>query len=164
MKRIRLVLCLILALATVLSFQQARADTGPVHTLVPLGSDYRSDTLQLFARAAAQRDTNGIVDLLVIPATYGTDAYSTTNGERQKNLSLADNRRSQIEAACNAVKSAGQTCRAALAQVLIRSDSYLQSNLDLFVPDLDGMYILGGDQTIGMKVLANTPFETHMGD
>ncbi|MGE5073510.1 MAG: Type 1 glutamine amidotransferase-like domain-containing protein, partial [Anaerolineae bacterium] len=164
MKRIRLVLCLILALATVLAFQPARADTGPVHTLVPIGSDYHSDTLQLFARAAAQRDTNGTVDLLVIPATYGTDAYSTTNGERQKNLSLADNRRNQIEAACNAVKSAGQACRAVLAQVLIRPDSYLQSNLDLFVPDLDGMYVLGGDQTIGMQVLANTPFETAMGN
>jgi cyanophycinase len=38
----------------------------------------------------------------------------------------------------------------------------LQTNLDLFVADLDGMYILGGDQTIAMKVVANTPFEEHM--
>jgi len=109
-----------------------------------------------------QRDTNGIVDLLVIPITYGTDAYSTTNGERQKNLTLADYRRSQVEAACNAVKSPSQTCRVVLAPILIRSDAYLQSNLDLFVPDLDGMYILGGDQTIAMRVVASTPFEERM--
>jgi cyanophycinase len=38
----------------------------------------------------------------------------------------------------------------------------LQSNLDLFVPELDGMYILGGDQTIAMQVVANTPFEERM--
>jgi len=133
-----------------------------VHTLIPVGSDYTPETLQRFALAAAQRDTNGVVDLLVIPITYGTDAYSTTNGERQKNLTLADGRRSQIEAACNVVKAANQTCRAVLAPVLIRSDAYLQSNLDLFVPDMDGMYILGGDQTIGMEVVANTPFEERM--
>jgi len=133
-----------------------------MHTLNPIGSDYGADTLQRFAQAAVGRDTNGVIDLLVIPITYGTDAYRTTNGERQKNLTLADYRRSQVEAACNAVKLPSQICRVVLAPVLIRPDAYLQSNLDLFAPDLDGMYILGGDQTIGMKVVANTPFEEHM--
>jgi len=133
-----------------------------MHTYNPIGSSYGADTLQRFAQAAVQRDTNGIVDLLVIPITYGTDAYRTTNGERQKNLTLADNRRSQVEAACNAVKHPDQICRAVLAPVLIRPDAYLQSNLDLFAPDLDGMYILGGDQTIAMQVVANTPFEERM--
>jgi cyanophycinase len=155
-------LCLILVVIAGLSFQIARADQGPWYTLIPTGSDYRPDTLQRFALAAVQRDTNGIVDLLIIPITYGTDAYRTTNGERQKNLALADNRRSQVEAACNVVKLPGQACRVVLAPVLIRPDAYLQSNLDLFVPDLDGMYILGGDQTVAMQVVANTPFEERM--
>lgn len=162
MKRQGLALCLVLVLIAGLGFQSVRADQGPVHTLIPVGSDYTAVTLQRFALAAAQRDTNGIVDLLVIPITYGTDAYSTTNGERQKNLTLADGRRSQIEDACNVVKSPNQACRVVLAPVLIRSDAYLQGNLDLFVPDLDGMYILGGDQTIGTEVVANTPFEAAM--
>ena len=155
-------LCLMLVLIASFNFQSAQADQGPVHTLIPIGSDYRQDTLKRFALAAAQRDANGIVDLLVIPITYGTNAYSTTNGERQKNLTLADNRRGQVETACNAVKLSNQTCRVVLAPVLIRSDAYLQSNLDLFVSDLDGMYILGGDQTIAMQVVANTPFEERM--
>ncbi len=114
-------LWLILAVIAGFTFQIVRADQGPLHTLIPTGSDYRQDTLERFALAAVQRDTNGIVDLLVIPITYGTDAYSATNGERQKNLTLADNRRSQVEAACNAVKSPGQTCRVVLAPVLVRS-------------------------------------------
>lgn len=155
-------LWLVLVLLAGLNYQTIRADQGPMHTLIPIGSDYRQDTLQLFAHAAVLRDTNNIIDLLVIPITYGTDAYRTTNGERQKNLSLADDRRSQIEAACNAVDLPNQTCHVVLAPVLIRSDAYLQSNLDLFVPDLDGMYILGGDQTIAMQVVANTPFEERM--
>jgi cyanophycinase len=67
-----------------------------------------------------------------------------------------------VENACNAVKRPGQTCHVVLAPVLVRSDAYLQSNLDLFPPELDGMYILGGDQTIAMRVVANTPFEQSM--
>ena len=160
MKKSWFTVCLVLIVA--LNIQAVRADRTPMRTLNPIGSDYRSDTLQRFAQVAAGRDTNGIVDLLVIPITYGTDAYRTTNGERQKNLTLADYRRSQVEAACNAVKLPDQTCRVILAPVLIRPDAYLQSNLDLFAPDLDGMYILGGDQTIGMQVVANTPFEERM--
>jgi cyanophycinase len=162
MKKHWLHLCLILMFVAGFNFQIVQADSGPMHILIPTGSDYRADTLQRFALAAAQRDTNGLVDLLVLPITYGTDAYSTTNGERQKNLDLADGRRAQIEDACNVVKRADQTCRAVLAPVLIRSDAYLQSNLDLFNNDIDGMYILGGDQTIAMKVVANTPFEDRM--
>src|SRR5258706_2008102 len=162
MKKYWLKLCLSLALIAGLNFQFVQAEQGPVHTLIPTGSDYRADTLERFAQAAVQRDTNGVVDLLVLPITYGTDALNTTNGERQKNLTLADGRRSQIEAACNVVKLPNQTWRVVLALVLIRSDAYLQSNLDLFTSDIDGMYILGGDQTIAMKVVANTPFEERM--
>jgi len=162
MKKHWLHFCCTFVLMASLNFQPVQADQGPVHTLIPIGSDYRSDTLQRFAQAAVQRDTNGVVDLLVLPITFGTDAFSTTNGERQKNLTLAENRRSLVEAACNAVKLPNQVCRAVLAPVLIRPDAYLQSNLDLFVPDLDGMYILGGDQTVAMQVVANTPLEERM--
>ena len=162
MKKNWLNACLILVIMVALNFQMVQADQGITHTLIPIGSDYRADTLQRFALAAAQRDTNGVVDLLVLPITYATDAFNISNGERQKNLDLANNRRGQIETACNAVKSPNQSCHAVLAPVLIRSDAYLQSNLDLFVPDLDGIYILGGDQTIAMLVVANTPFEERM--
>src|SRR5512147_3337591 len=108
---------LVLMLLAGLSYHTVQADQGPLHVLIPIGSDYRADSLQRFALAAAQRDTNGVVDLLVLPITYGTDAYNTTNGERQKNLDLADNRRSQVEGACNVVKLPGQSCRAVLAPV-----------------------------------------------
>jgi cyanophycinase len=154
-------LCLILFLMTGLNFQSVQAAVSPLRTYVPIGSGYASDTLQLFARAAVQRDTNGSVDILVIPITFATNPFNITNGERQQNLTLADNRRSLVENACNAVKLPNQTCRAVLAPVLTRSDA-LQNHSSLFVSDLDGMYILGGDQTIAMQVVANTPFEVSM--
>ena len=152
----------VLFLIMSLNVQAAQADTGTLHTYIPTGSDYRADTLQRFAQAAVQHDTNGVVDILVIPITFATDPFNISNGERQKNLTLADTRRGQVETACNAVKRSNQTCRVVLAPVLVRSDASLQSNLDLFVPEQDGMYVLGGDQTIAMQVVANTPFEERM--
>jgi cyanophycinase len=145
-----------------LNVQSAQADPTPVHTYVPIGSGYASDTLQLFAREAVGHDTNGTVEILVIPITFATNAFHISNGERQQNLTLADNRRGLVESACNAVKLPNQTCHAVLAPVLVRDDAFLQSNLNLFPAELDGMYILGGDQTIAMQVVANTPFEEEM--
>lgn len=134
---------------------------GPT-TLIPIGSDYQAPTLELFARAAAEHSANASVRLLVLPITYGTDPLVTSKSERKKNLTLADTRRGQIEAACNVVKLPGQTCTATLVPALVRSDASLQSNLDLFTADIDGMFVLGGDQTVAMGVVAGTPLEARM--
>src|SRR5688500_16378856 len=164
MKRHLLQLCLIVLLIASFNLQSVQAEAGTVHTYVPIGSGYSSDTLQLFARQAVQQDTDGTVEILVIPITFATNAFTITNGERQQNLTLADNRRGLVESACNAVRLSGQTCRVVLAPVLVRDDVFLQSNLNLFVANMDGMYIVGGDQTIAMQVVANTPFEAKMAD
>ena len=68
------------------------AAATPPGILVPIGSDYQADTLQLFARQAASRDTSGNVVILVIPITYSLNAYETKKGERNKNITLAENR------------------------------------------------------------------------
>jgi len=135
---------------------------SPARTLLPIGSGYSAATLQRFARAAVERDTTGNVELLVLPITFGISADSTSPSERRKNLDLADRRRAQVESACNAVKRPGQACRAILVPMLVRADAFLQSNLDLFTPDVDGIYILGGDQTVAMRVVAETPAEQLM--
>src|SRR5215207_4687351 len=162
MKRHLLQLCLIVLLIASFNLQSVQAEAGTVHTYVPIGSGYSSDTLQLFAREAVGHDTDGTVEILIIPITFATNAFHISNGERQQNLTLADNRRGLVESACNAVKLPNQTCHAVLAPVLVRDDAFLQSNLNLFPSELDGMYILGGDQTIAMQVVANTPFEEKM--
>src|SRR5215213_6701347 len=162
MKRYWLRLVLTLISVASFSFQSVQAEASTVHTYVPIGSGYSSVTLQLFARQAVQHDTDGTVEILVIPITFATNAFSISNGERQQNLTLADNRRGLIENACNAVKLPNQACHAVLAPVLVREDAFLPDNLALFPSELDGMYILGGDQTIAMQVVANTPFEANM--
>jgi cyanophycinase len=156
----RMLLALLALLA--LCSPPARAASSATRTLVPIGAGYADDTLQRFAQAAAQHDTSGNVYLLVLPITYATNAYAISNGERNTNLTLADGRRAQVEDACNAVKAPAQTCTAVLAPILVRADALQSSNLDLFTPNLDGLYILGGDQTIAMHVVADTPTEQRM--
>jgi cyanophycinase len=153
-------LMLLLLLAVVVT--PAVGATPVTRTLAPIGSGYTSTTLERFAQAAAQHDTSGTVSLLVLPITFATDAYAISSKERKDNLALADTRRGQVEAACTAVKQPTQTCVATLAPILVRADAYLQSNLNLFTADLDGIYILGGDQTIAMRVVADTPTEQRM--
>jgi cyanophycinase-like exopeptidase len=137
---------------------------SPTRTLVPIGSDYQPDTLQLMAAQAARHDTSGRVVLLVLPITYSRDAYVSKSGERQQNLTLAARRTQQLQDACDVVKSPAQVCDAELVPVLVRDDAYLASNLAFFTPDVDGMYVLGGDQTVAMQVVAGTPLEQRMAD
>jgi cyanophycinase len=159
----RLLILLLALLPLLAGLVAPAADAKQVtRTLIPIGSGYIGATLQRFAQAAAQRDTSGSVYLLVLPITFATDAYSISDEERQENLALADNRRRQLETACNAVKQPQQSCRAALAPILVRDDAYQPANLALFTADLDGIYILGGDQTIAMRVVADTPTEQRM--
>jgi cyanophycinase-like exopeptidase len=132
-------------------------------TFVTIGSDYQADTLQLFAREAAHRSSDATVHLLVLPITYSLSADGTTKSERKKNLTLADNRRGMIEDACNAVKAGNQVCDVDLVPVLVRTDATSFTDTgNWFEPDLDGMYVLGGDQTVAMNVVHDTPLEADM--
>lgn len=131
-------------------------------TLLPIGSGYIDATLQRFAQIAAQHDTSGTVYLLVIPAPFSSDPFTISAEERAQNLSDADRRRQQVQTACDTIRQTAQTCQATLAPILVRDDAFDPANLSLFTPDLDGVYILGGDQTVAMRVLADTPTERLM--
>lgn len=138
------------------------ASGAVVHTLVPIGSDYQPDTMQLLASQAVARDTDGTVRILVLPITYSLNAYATKSGERNKNETLAQARTDLMQAACEAVRTSGQACAAQMVPVLVRDDAYLQANVDAFNGEVDGMFVLGGDQTVAMQVVAGTPVEAAM--
>jgi cyanophycinase-like exopeptidase len=159
--RTRVVVGLAIAtLAAALAAPAAAVDPDP-RVLVPIGSDYLPSTLQLFAREAAAADDSGTVHILVLPITYSLSADGTTKSERKKNLSFADNRRGQVEAACVAVAN-GVPCDVDLVPVLVRSDAVAFDPAPWFDADLDGMYVLGGDQTVAMNVVHDTPLEAAM--
>ncbi len=165
--RMRPVRTAILALAVVvLAGVPVAAAAGPVErTLVPIGSDYQDDTMQLFAAEAVRASDDDVVRILVLPITYSLDAYATTKSERKKNETLALARAGLADEACNAVKLPGQTCSTDMVPVLIRPDAELDSNLAYFDgPKVDGMYVLGGDQTVAMQVVAGTALEDRMAE
>lgn len=141
----------------------AGAETTVPTVLVPIGSDYQAATLELFGATAEQvaiARGDATVDLLVLPITYGIDALVTSKSERKKNLTLAESRRAQIEAACDAV--ATLECTARLVPALVRADAEDPANVAMFTDTVDGMFTLGGDQTVAMQVVANTPMEARM--
>ena len=66
---------LVLAVALMLPTAVAPAplSAATISTFVPIGAGYAPDTLQQFAREAAEVDTSGVVSILVLPIAYGVD-------------------------------------------------------------------------------------------
>ena len=126
---------------------------------VPIGAGYEADTLELFAAQAAAHDSDGVVIMRVLPFTYARDPFRIGGQYRRENLELAEYRAGQIQEACAAVAAPGQTCVATVVDIQIRADAQDPANVAQLGADVDGFYILGGDQTIAMRVVANTPTE-----
>ncbi len=133
-------------------------------TLVPIGGGYSAATLETFGLIAAQRATDGSVDILVEPSSYGNDP-----ADLEDNTELALSRTAQIEAACqDAVDAASLdlTCTATLLH-LFTEDQVDGDEGDVAIELLnqvstDGVFILGGDQGIAMEILANSAVESAM--
>jgi cyanophycinase len=127
-------------------------------TMAPIGGGYETPSLEGFGRLAAQGASGTTVDLVVVPSAYG-DAPK----DRAENLALAQERTDQVDAACDAVVTAPYTgCTARLAVLLNRKDAMNPAN-SAGIDTADGIYILGGDQGLAMKVLAASPAEAAMG-
>lgn len=159
----RLILPALVVMVLIAGTTAPAASAPPAtRTLLPIGSGYIDATLQRFAQLAVQHDASGSVYLLVIPATYSSDPFVISPEERAQNLADAERRRRQVQDACEAVRQATQSCQTIIAPILVRADAFDPANLGLFTPDLDGIYILGGDQTVAMRVIAGTPAEQVM--
>lgn len=124
---------------------------------VPIGGGY-GDTYDGFA-ALVLEHAESVAKITVLPITYATDAVSITAEELQENVDAAEGRRQGVEDACVAAAPEGVTCEVKLAPIYVRADAENPDNLEYFPDDLTAVYILGGDQTIAMQVVANTPIE-----
>ena len=137
----------------------AAADGSAVGaTMAPIGGGYETPSLEGFGRLSAQGASGPTVDIVVVPSAYGDKAK-----DRAENLVLAQQRTDQVDAACDAVVKAPYTgCTARLAVLLNRKDAMDPAN-SVGIDAADGVYILGGDQGLAMKVLAASPAEAAMG-
>lgn len=154
-------ICLV-ALIGVGLFISARADGNT--TLVPIGASYNEDTLAFFAAQAAARNTDNSVEIRVLPITYASDPFNISASERAANLSQANMRSDQVEDACELVVTSPVTCNSQVVDIQVNSDAQNPALVNQIDASTDGVFILGGDQTIAMLVTANTLLEDALED
>lgn len=163
-RRLPLVLIAVLmlltaAIAPLASSAQSRS------SFVPIGGGYTTASLQGFAEIVidnAPSRRNPVIDIAVVPSTYGTSLE-----DREENIELAGERAQQIEDACESVLAGSrfESCEAELLMLFDRDQAEDPINSEpLLNSSLDGVFILGGDQTIAMDVLANTIAEERMAE
>jgi cyanophycinase len=149
--RAALILAALALLVPMLSVAQETG--GP---LVPIGGGYSSETLEGFGSVVAENASGDSVDIYVVPSTYGD---SQDPDVREANIELASQRTQQVEDACNVVV-VELNCNATLLMLFDRDEAEDPENSDvLYDDDVDGVYILGGNQLTAMEVLADTPAE-----
>lgn len=152
------VLILAIAILTLISyFYPAQAD--PTTTLLPIGASYEQTTLSFFAQQALARNTDSVVQIRVLPITYATNPNTITASERADNLAQAQTRAAEIDAACELVVTPPTTCNAQVTDIQVRNDAQNATLVGQINSTTDGVFILGGDQTIAMEVTANTLLE-----
>ncbi|GAB4492218.1 MAG: Type 1 glutamine amidotransferase-like domain-containing protein [Anaerolineales bacterium] len=151
---------LLLLVSSFLFLSQARAQTTP-GLLIPIGGGY-ADIYAGFSQAAVANARDGQVNLLVLAPTYSSNAIQISQAERETNIKDAEERRFQIEEACKRAAPPHLTCKAVLAPIFTRSDAFEPTHLSLFADNLAAVFLLGGDQTVAMQVLAGTPAEARL--
>ncbi len=145
-------------MAALLFPAHAAAQEGPGGPLLPIGGGY-SDIYAGFAAEAVANARNGQVTILVLPTAYSSNPETITQAERATNLRDAEERRFQIEEACKRAAPAGVTCRAVLAPIFTRADAADPAALAPLAEPLSAVFMLGGDQTVAMQALIDTPAE-----
>lgn len=139
----------------------ALAQPRPIGHLIPIGGGY-SDVYAGFIKEAVANARGGQVNILVLPLPYSTNADSITDAERATHTRDAEERRFQIEEACKRAAGERLTCTAILAPIYTRTDASDPSIVKYFLVDLSAVFILGGDQTIGMQIIRGTPLEQEL--
>ena len=158
MKKTTLLFALLASLVFLSS--PARAQDAP-GLLIPIGGGY-ADIYTGFSQAVVANARAGQAKILVLAPAYSTNPNQITQAERQTNITDAEERRFQIEEACKRAAPPDVTCEAVLAPIFTRPDAFNETYLSLFSDDLAAIFLLGGDQTVAMQVLANTPAEVRL--
>ena len=126
---------------------------------VPIGADYQTSTLSLFAQQAVDHDRDGQVQIRLLLPPYSLSSTQISSHDRAANLSDAQVRADQVLATCQALVAPPVTCAVSIPDVQIRPDAQDPARVAQFALGVDGVYALGGDQVIAMEVIAGTPLE-----
>lgn len=158
-------ICALSALLGLTLFSKAGARSSAQETLpmlmIPMGGGY-SEVYPGFAQAVVDRATGDTIQILVLPIAYASNPSAISFAERDEDLDIAEERRQQIEMACQEAAPPGVTCQAVLAPIFTRTDAQNINLAAYFTPELSAIFILGGDQTVAMQVIQGTQMEKEM--
>jgi cyanophycinase len=147
-----LIVSLLLLSVNILSAQSSQEGV-----FIPIGAGYE-DTYEGLVQRIIDSSEDDTISILVIASSYSTNAVEVTQDEYDENMELAEGRRSEFESTC--LDLAGdKTCVVTLVPLLLRDEALAPEALDYFTDHLDAIFILGGDQTIAMQILTDTPVE-----
>ena len=124
---------------------------------MPMGGGY-AEVLPGFAEALFARAGSTHVCVTLVPASFGSNAFAISESERAQHMACAERRRQMIEVALRTAAE-GMACDVALAPIFVRDDAEDAANLRYFSPEVDAVFLLGGDQAVAMRVLQGTPVE-----
>lgn len=154
LKRFSLAL-IIMTLSVFTGMVAAQRDT----TWVPIGGFYT--TLPEFMTQVLEAATGDRIYVLVVPAPFSLDATTLTADDLLQNTLDAEVRRQQIEDTCQQM-APDRVCDVALIPLYTREAALSKNALGYLPNDIAGVYFLGGDQTIAMQIIANTPLEDQL--
>lgn len=133
--------------------------------LLPIGAGY-TDTYTALGRFAVNNARGNVVHILVLASPYSTNAEHISTGEFAQNMKDAEERRIQTEGACqrNLPEGSTLTCKVELLPIFSQEDARKPENLAYFTDDVSLIFILGGDQEMGMGAILGTPIEQRINE
>lgn len=158
MKRLLMLMMMLFSLLAPSAKAHDFAQEPALKMLIPMGGGYENLAADFLARIIPKAQGNSVV-IWVLPIAYSSNPDQISPEERAKNLQDAEIRRSEIEKACSVLAPTGTSCNIFLAPIFTRPDAedFEISSISQDAPN--AVYILGGDQTIAMKVIQDTPLE-----
>ncbi|HEX2620221.1 MAG TPA: hypothetical protein VHL11_08745, partial [Phototrophicaceae bacterium] len=161
MKRLTATILLfgLMALLTVssASAQQALPQPRAEGAFASIGGGYGNSSIAGWVSYLIANTVDTEIHSVVLTAAFGIDPIVITPEERAQLTADAQLKADQIQTICQGLITGGQTCLTTLAPIFIQSDAQDPASLDYFDGSIDAVFMLGGDNTLGMQVLANTP-------
>ncbi|MDZ4764080.1 MAG: hypothetical protein SGI73_05960 [Chloroflexota bacterium] len=151
----------VVCLAVVPAF--AQEETMP--TFVPIGAGY-PDTYPGFLEAAlpyVEANEFERFYILMMPMAFSYQVEELPANELLDNSLAIERRRRQLENACADI-APDIPCEVVVPPLWTRAAALDELALDYFTDDLGAVYFVGGDQTIAMQILADSPVEAALAD
>jgi len=143
---------------TAFYISNVNAQSDAEKIFVNIGGGY-TDTYQGFIDKVIVNNSDNIIRIMILPIGKATDPSYIDSEDREEIIINSEGRRAQLEEVCLSSVPQGISCVVTLNPIFIRTDAENPNNISAFETEMDSIYILGGDPSIAMQVISETPLE-----